>query len=169
MLLETLDDLLLDQLRNLYSIETQVEVALPLLVADITSAPLREMLTQHFEETEGQIVRLQEIFGTLGVSARGPRCLGISALLQEAQDCMRRSARGGLLDTVVIGCMQRVKHYEMASYISTIAYARQLGQPRIAELLTASLSEESETDLQLGHIADTDVLEQGANAGVLAA
>ena len=169
MLLETLDDLLLDQLRNLYSSETQVEVALPLLVADITSAPLRELLTRHFEETEGQIVRLQEIFGTLGVSARGPRCLGISALLQEAQDLVRRSARGGLLDAVVIGCMQRVKHYEMASYASAIAYARQLGQPRIAELLAASMAEESGADLLLGRIADTEVLEQGANAGVLAA
>lgn len=169
MLLESLDDLLLDQLRTLYSIETQVEVALPIVVADITSAPLREMLTQHFEETEGRIVRLQEIFGTLGVSARGPRCLGISALLQEAQDCMRRSTRGSLLDAVVIGCMQRVKHYEMASYASAIAYARQLGQPRIAELLAASLAEESGTDLRLGRIAETEVLEQGANAGVLAA
>src|SRR5262249_7092925 len=84
MLLETMEDLLLDQLRDLYSVETQIEVALPIVVEQTTSAVLRELLTEHFEETEGQIVRLQEIFGALGVSARGPRCLGIAALLQEA-------------------------------------------------------------------------------------
>ena len=169
MLLESLEDLLLDQLRNLHSVETQIEVALPSVVAEISSAPLRELLTSQFEETEGHIVRLQEVFGTLGVSARGPRCLGISALLQETQDIMRRSTRGGLLDSAVIACMQRVKHYEMASYGHAIANARRLGQRRIAELLGATLSEESRADLELDRIAEAEVLEQGAQAGVLAA
>src|SRR5262245_53688695 len=88
MLLETMEDLLLDQLRDLYSIETQVEVALPIIVEQTSAPSLRELLTRQFEETEGQISRLQEVFGSLGVSARGPRCLGIAGLLQEAEDSM---------------------------------------------------------------------------------
>jgi len=169
MLLETMEDLLLDQLRDLYSIETQIEVALPIVVEQASAESLRELLTEHFEQTEGQIVRLQEIFGALGVSARGPRCLGIAGLLQEAEDTMRRGSRGGVLDSIIIACMRRVEHYEMAAYASAIAYARQLGQGRIAELLTGSLAEESAADLSLSRVAETEVLEQGVQAGVLAA
>src|SRR5262245_28933711 len=169
MLLETMEDLLLDQLRDLYSIETQIEVALPIIVEQSTSHALRELLTEHFEETEGQIVRLQEIFGTLGVSARGPRCLGIAALLQEAGDTMRRGSPGSVLDTVIIACMQRVEHYEMATYGAAIGYARQLGMCRLVELLTASHEEEVAAEIALSRVAETEVLEQGAQAGVLAA
>jgi ferritin-like metal-binding protein YciE len=167
MLLETMEDLLVDQLRDLYSIETQVEVALPIMVEQASCATLREALTAHFEETEEQIVRLQEVFGTLGVSARGPRCLGIAGLLQEGEDTMRRSVRGGLLDAVLIACLRRVEHYELAAYSSAIAYARQLGQSRVVELLERSLASEAKADANLCRIAETEVLEQGVQAGVL--
>lgn len=167
MLLETMEDLLLDQLRDLYSIETQIEVALPVVVEQTTCPSLRDALTEHFEATEGQIVRLQEIFGILGVSARGPRCLGMAALLQETEDTMRRGMRGSLLDAVVIACMQRVKHYKLAAYGSALAYARQLGQCRMAELLDESLGEEIAADELLARIAEGEVLEQGAQVGVL--
>ena len=167
MLLETMEDLLLDQLRDLYSSETQIEVALPVLIEQTTSSQLREMLTLHFEETEGQITRLQEVFGSIGVSARGPRCLGIAGLLQEAQDTMRRSTRGPLMDAVIIAALQRVKHYELAAYGAAAAYARQLGQARAVELLTESLGEEAAADNELRRIAEGEVLEQGAQAGVL--
>jgi ferritin-like metal-binding protein YciE len=168
MLLETMEDLLLNQLRDLYSIETQIEVALPVVVEQTTSPSLREALTEHFEDTEGQIVRLQEMFRTLGVSARGPRCLGIAALLQETEDMLRRALRGGLLDAVLIACMQRVEHYEMAAYGAALSYAKQLGQTQIAELLEQSLGEEVAADETLARVAEAEVLEQGAQAGVLA-
>jgi ferritin-like metal-binding protein YciE len=169
MLLETIEDLLLDQLRDLYSIETQIEVALPIVVEQTATTSLRETLTGCFEQTEGQIVRLQEVFGALGVSARGPRCLGIAGLLQETDDTMRRASRGPVLDSVIIACMQRVEHYQMAVYSSAIGYARQLGQSQIAELLSASLAEESGADLNLSRIAEVELGEQGVQAGVLAA
>jgi ferritin-like metal-binding protein YciE len=169
MLLETIEDLLLDQLRDLYSIETQIEVALPIIVEQTSTTSLREMLTDHFEQTEGQLVRLQEVFGALGMSARGPRCLGIAGLLQETEDTMRRGSRGAVLDSVIIACMQRVEHYEMAAYGSAIAYARQLGHSRIAELLSASLAEEAAADVSLSRITEMEVLEQGGCPGVLAA
>ena len=167
MLLETMEDLLLDQLRDLYSIETQIEVALPVVVEQTTCPSLREALTEHFEQSEAHIARLQEIFGTLGVSARGPRCLGIAALLQETEDTMRRGLRGSLLDAVVIACLQRVEHYEMAAYGTAVAYARQLGQCRSVELLEESLSEVVAAEQNLARIAELEVLEQGAQAGVL--
>ena len=169
MLLETPEDLLLDQLRDLYSIETQIEVALPIIVTQTASATLRELLTEHFEDTEGQIVRLQEVFGSLGVSARGPRCLGIAALLQEAEDTMRRACRGAVLDAVVISCMRRVEHYEIAAYSAAISYARQLGHCHITEPLVASLSEELRAELDLSRVAEAELLEQGVQPGVLAA
>ena len=161
MLLETMEDLLLNQLRDLYSVETQIEVALPIIVEQTTSPALREALTIHFEETETQITRLQEVFRTLGVSARGPRCLGIAGLLQEAEDTMRRGTRGYLLDAVVIACLRRVEHYQMAAYATGVAYARQLGQRRIAELLAETLEEERRGDETLAAIAEAEVLEQG--------
>ena len=167
MLLETMDDLLLDQLRDLYSIETQIEVALPVIVEQTSCPALRETLTERFEESEGQVVRLQEIFGGLGVSARGPRCLGIAALLQETEDTMRRGIRGSLLDAVVIACWQRVAHYQMAVYGAALGYARQLGQCRLVELLELSLEEEVAASQTLARIAETEVLEQGAQVGVL--
>ena len=168
MLLETMEDLLLDQLRDLYSVETQVEVALPQVVVPTTSRLLREALTDRFEETEGQIVRLQEICGILGVSARGPRCLGIAGLLQEMDDTMRRGTRGAPLDAVVIASMQRVAHYEMAAYASAIAYAKHLDQSRIVELLTLSLEEELAADARFARIAETELLEQGMQTAIAA-
>jgi len=169
MLLETMEDLLLDQLRDLYSIETQIEVALPIVVEHTASSSLRDLLTDHFEETEGQIMRLQEIFGTIGVSARGPRCLGIAGLVQETEDTIRRCSRGGVLDAAIIACMRRVEHYEIAVYSSAIGYARQLDQTGIAELLAASLGEESMADFNLSRIAEAGVLERSGREGVLAA
>lgn len=80
---------------------------------------------------------------------------------------MRRGSRGGVLDAVVIACMQRVEHYKMAAYTSALAYSRQLGQGRIAELLAESLAEENRADEWLSRIAETEVLEQGERAGVL--
>ena len=169
MLLETMEDLLLDQLRDLYSIETQIEVALPIVVEQTASPSLRELVTVHFQETEGQIMRLQEIFGTIGVSARGPRCLGIAGLVQETEDTMRRCSQGGVLDAAIIACMRRIEHYEIAAYASAIACARQLDQTGIAELLAASLGEESMADFNLSRIAEAGVLERSAQEGVLAA
>lgn len=169
MLLETMEDLLLDQLRDLYSIETQIEVALPIIVEQTTSSSLRDLLTRDFENTEDQISRLQEVFGALGVSARGPRCLGMAGLLQEADDNMRRAAQGSILDTAIIACMSRVQHYEIAAYQTALAYAKQLGQCRIAELLSESLAEEVDAEAHLARVAETEVLDQGVQAGVLAA
>jgi len=169
MLLETKEDLLLDQLRDLYSVETQIEVAIPILVDQATAPALRDFLAACFEETEGQIVRIQQICGMLGVSARGPRCLGVAGLLQEMEDTMRRSARGPMLDAVIIACLRRVTHYEMAVYGSAAWYATELEQVPIAELLCSSLEEEQAADKRLARIVEEELTEQPIQEGVLAA
>lgn len=167
MLLETLEDVLLDQLRDLYSIETQIEVAVPIIAEQSRTPALRDALTEHFEAAEEQIVRLQEIFGTLGVSARGPRCLGIAGLLQETEDTMRRCIPGALLDAVAISCLRRVQQYKITAYGSAASYAKRLRQIRIAELLEQSRGSEAGRDHALERLAQSDLLGLDADAGVL--
>jgi ferritin-like metal-binding protein YciE len=158
MLLETVEDLLLDQLRDLYSTETQIEVALPLAVEQVTAPAVKDTLTTEFESTERQIGRLQEIFGLLGVSARGPRCLGIAGLLQENEDALRRADRGPLLDAVALSGMRRVAHYQIASYALAVDFARQVGQERIAILASQSLDEEIASEAALAEVALREAL-----------
>ena len=142
MVLETMDDLLIDQLRDLYSAEIQLEVALPVIIDGMSSPLVRAAFEQRFEETEHQILRLQEIFSTLGSTPRGPRCLGMAGLLQETEDGLRIVAEDSIRDTLAISCLRRVKHYEIAGYSAGQGYASRLNQGRTATLLGISLAEE---------------------------
>lgn len=166
MLLETVGDLLLDQLRDLYSIETQTEVALPVMVEQASSPALKAALEARFEETETNIERLQEIFGSLGVSARGPRCLGIAGLLQETDDTVRLAQTGPILDAAIVACFQRIVHYQIATYRSARAYAMSLGETRIVELLAESIAEQTGAESTLSGIGEGELAEQ-AQAEVL--
>jgi len=166
MLLETVEDLLVDQLRDLYSTETQIEVALPLAVDQAAAPAVREALSAEFETTERQIGRLQEVFGALGVSARGPRCLGIAGLLQEMEDAMRRADRGPLLDAVALAGLRRALSYQITCYRLALEYARQVGQERITLLLSQSLAEDSAAEAVLAELALREALAPATQAAL---
>ena len=165
MVLETMDDLLIDQLRDLYSAETQLEVALPVLIDEMTSPLIRASFEQRFEETEHQILRLQEVFAALGATARGPRCLGMAGLLQETEDCLRIAGDDGIRETLAISCLRRVKHYEIAAYSAARSYATRLDQGRTAALMAISLSEEISADTALARLLELDLKHDPVPAG----
>lgn len=167
MALETMDDLLIDQLRDLYSAETQLEVALPVVIDAMTSPLIRAAFEQRFEETEHQILRLQEVFSTLGASARGPRCLGMAGLLQETEDCLRIAGDDSIRDTLAISGLRRVKHYEIASYSAAKSYANRLEQSRTVALLGISLSEEIGADTALARLQELEWKKDAVPAGAL--
>jgi ferritin-like metal-binding protein YciE len=167
MILETMDDLLIDQLRDLYSAETQLEVALPVLIDEMTSPLLRAAFEQRFEETEHQIFRLQEIFSALGSTARGPRCLGMAGLLQETEDCLRMAGDDSIRETLAIAGLRRIKHYEIAAYSAAKGYATRLDQGRTATLLGVSLSEEHAADSALARLQELQWKDDTVPAGAL--
>lgn len=156
MVLETMDDVLIDQLRDLYSAETQLEVVLPVIIDALTSPLIRAAFEQRFEETEHQILRLQEIFAALGSTARGPRCLGMTGLLQETEDCLRIAGEDSIRETLAISGLRRVKHYEIAAYSAAKGYAIRLDQGRTATLLGISLAEEIAADSALVRLQELE-------------
>jgi ferritin-like metal-binding protein YciE len=152
--IETMEDLLEDQLREIYGAERQFAAELPKLIWQTSSLSLRLALSDQFQETERQIDRLGEAFGALGKPPRGAYCPGIQSFLDEAERAARRGGRGIYLDATTVASAQRVARYAMANYSRAIAYSRLLGLRTIAELLTDSLVEERTMIETLGRLAE---------------
>ena len=140
-----MEDLLEDQLREIYGAERQFAAELPKLIWQTSSLSLRLALSDQFQETERQIDRLGEAFTALGKLPRGAYCPGIQSFLDEADRVARRGGRGAFLDSATITSAQRVARYAMATYSRAVAYAKLLGQNTVGELLTDSLIEERTT------------------------
>ncbi len=149
---DTVEKLLVEELKELYSAENQITKALPKMAKNANAAELRTALETHLHQTEGQIKRLDRVFGILGKSATGKTCEGMKGLLEEGDRVMKES-EGDVRDAAMISAAQKVEHYEMAGYGSARAWAQQLGQAEIADLLQQTLSEEGETDHKLSQLA----------------
>lgn len=154
MQIETMEDLLEDQLREIYGAERQFAAELPKLIWQTTSLSLRLALSDQFQETERQIDRLGEAFAALGKPPRGAYCPGIQSFLDEAERAARRGGRGVFLDAATVASAQRVARYAMATYSRAIAYAKLLGQRTVADLLNDSLHEERNTIETLGRLEE---------------
>jgi len=152
--IETMEDLLEDQLREIYGAERQFAAELPKLIWQTSSLSLRLALSDQFQETERQIDRLGEAFGALGKPPRGAYCPGIQSFLDEADRAARRGGRGIYLDAATVASAQRVARYAMATYSRAIAYSKLLGLRTLAELLTDSLVEERTMIETLGRLAE---------------
>jgi ferritin-like metal-binding protein YciE len=148
---DTVEKLLVEELKDLYSAENQITKALPKMAKNANAAELRTALETHLHQTEGQIKRLDRVFGILGKSATGKTCEGMKGLLEEGDRVMKES-EGDVRDAAMISAAQKVEHYEMAGYGSARAWAQQLGQAEIADLLQQTLSEEGETDHKLSQL-----------------
>ena len=154
MQIETMEDLLEDQLREIYGAERQFAAELPKLIWQTSSLSLRLALSDQFQETERQIDRLGEAFAALGKPPRGAYCPGIQSFLDEADRAARRGGRGAFLDAATVASAQRVARYAMATYSRAIAYAKLLGHQTIGEFLTDSLAEERSTIETLGRLSE---------------
>lgn len=149
----SIHQLFVEELKDIYSAETQITKALPKMAKASTSEELKAAFEEHLEETEGQIERLDQIFETLGVNPKGKTCDGMKGVLEEGDEMLEETEEGGVRDAALISAAQRVEHYEMAAYGTVRTYAEQLGQQQFVELLEETLEEEKAADEKLTKIA----------------
>jgi ferritin-like metal-binding protein YciE len=156
MAMMNLRDLYVDQLRDLYSAEQQILVALPKMIAASSDSQLRTKLTRHQSETRQQVDRLMEIFDDLGVSASGHHCRGMEGLLLEGDEILQRRGQipREVLDAALICSAQRIEHYEMAGYGCVRTFADMLGLDKHRRLLQETLDEEGHADHVLTDVAE---------------
>ena len=157
MTLNTVQDLLIDELRDIYHAEQQLLKALPKMAKAAKSDQLRHAFEHHLEETNGQVDRLQQVFEKLGARARGQRCEAMQGLIEEAHEMMDEITTPEVLDVALITAAQKVEHYEIASYGSVSALAEALGEKEVVKLLNQTLDEEKHADRKLNEIAMSDV------------
>ena len=154
MSVETIEELFVDELKDLYSAEKQITKSLPKLAKAATAPELKQAFESHLQETLGQIERLDRIFEILGKSPRGKTCNGMKGVLEEGAEVLEETEKGSpVRDAALISAAQRVEHYEMAGYGCVREYAKLLGQKEIAQLLDETLAEEKAADSKLGQVA----------------
>ena len=151
-----LHELLVDQLKDLYSAENQIVKALPKMAKNATNEQLRVAFERHLEETRGHVVRLEQIAEEMDISLRGKKCKGAEGLIEEGKEAID-SFEDDVLDAAMIGAAQRVEHYEIAAYGTARTHASMLGLNRIAKLLQQTLDEEGATDKKLTQLAESVV------------
>jgi ferritin-like metal-binding protein YciE len=164
MKLASLEDLLVEQLKDLYSAENQLVKALPRMAKAAENEDLRQGFLEHLEQTRTHVERLEQACDMLGVRPKGKKCAGMEGLVHEGKEIMEEDAEPSVLDAGLIAAAQKVEHYEMASYGCARTWARQLGQEGIAALLDETFEEEKATDEKLTQLAEQLVNEQAADA-----
>src|SRR3984957_12540132 len=157
MKLESLHDLYLCELRDLYSSEDQIVKALPKMIEKAESTHLRNALKSHLEETRGHVARLEQVFEMHGEEAKKQKCKGMQGILEEGDEMVGKDATPAVRDAAIISACQRVEHYEMAAYGTVRTYAEQMGHERAAALLKQTLDEETAADEKLTQIARSRV------------
>ena len=153
MKLESLEELYLEQLQDLYSAENQIVEALPKMARKCSSSALRQAFEMHLEQTRTQIERLEDIFEEMGEAPKGPECKGMKGLIAEGEDLLKSKSDPEVLDAALISAAQRVEHYEIAGYGTVRTYADLLGQDDHSVLLQKTLEEEKQTDQLLNSLA----------------
>lgn len=159
-----LKELYIDELKDLYSAETQLVKALPKMAKSAASDELRQGFEEHLEQTKGHVQRLEQIFEALGESPKGKKCQGMEGLIAEGSEVAEEDYEGNILDAALIGAAQRVEHYEIAGYGTVRAMAEVLGEDEHVSLLTETLDEEKETDEKLTELAQ-EVNTSGTSEG----
>jgi len=153
MAVRSLENLLLDELRDLYSAEKQITKALPRMAKATSTEELRAAFEGHLTQTEGQIARLEQVFELMGHRARAKKCVAMEGLIEEAKEYLEEHMEHAVLGAALIGAAQKVEHYEIASYGTARTWAQEVGQQEAADLLQQTLNEESETDQKLSRLA----------------
>lgn len=155
MKLESLRDLFVEELKDLYNAEHQLLKALPKMAKAASSADLKRAFESHLKETKGQVDRLEKVFASLDLSPKGKKCKAMAGLVEEGAELMKEDADPDVMDAGLIAAAQRVEHYEMAGYGCVRTYAKLLGETKAAALLQQTLDEEGAADKKLTQIAAT--------------
>lgn len=162
--LNNLRDLFLEELRDLYSAETQLVRALPQMIEAAATHELKEAFASHLIETKEHVIRLEQVFQGLDEKPTGETCEAMKGLLKEAETFIEAEGNHEVIDAGLIAAAQRVEHYEMAGYGTVCALARRLGFMETAELLHMTFDEEKAADGKLTFIAESQVNELAAHA-----
>lgn len=154
MKIESLRDLYVDQLKDLYNAEQQLIKALPKMAKAATSEELRAAFEDHLGQTRQHAQRIETIFEKMGEKAAGKKCKAMEGLVKEGSEVMEEDMEDGIKDAAIIAAAQRVEHYEIAGYGCVKAYATRLGDENAASLLEQTLQEEKQADELLNGIAE---------------
>jgi ferritin-like metal-binding protein YciE len=157
MKMESLQDLLAHELKDLHSAEQQLVKALPKMAKAAASPELRAAIEHHLEETKHQVERLDQIFERLQISGRVKKCKAMEGLLEEGKEIMDQGGDEMVKDAALIAAAQRVEHYEIAGYGCARTFANLLGEEEVAAMLQESLDEEGAADKKLTEIAETAI------------
>ncbi len=149
----SLRELYIDELRDLYSAETQLTKALPKMAKTSSNSELRQAFEEHLRQTSEQVSRLEQIFDMLEEKPTGKKCLGIEGLVKEGAETIQEDYEDAVMDAAIIGAAQRMEHYEIAAYGTTRELARLLGETEHVPLLEQTLHEEKQTDERLTQLA----------------
>jgi ferritin-like metal-binding protein YciE len=151
--MNSLQDLFIHELKDLYNAETQLTKALPKMARAATDPDLKQAFETHFAETEAQIERLEKIFEKLDENPKGKKCKAMEGLIEEGKELMAEDAEAAVMDAGLIAAAQKVEHYEIAGYGTVRTYAEMLGNREAARLLQQTLDEEGNTDKKLTALA----------------
>ncbi len=165
MKIESLNELLAEELKDIYSAEKQLLKALPKMAKKATAPELKSALQEHLEVTQRQVERLEDVFESLGQPAKAKTCKAMQGLIEEATEVMEEDAEDAVLDSGIIAAAQKVEHYEIASYGTVRTWARLCGEEEVADLLQATLDEEGEADHRLTEIAESFVNPKAEDGG----
>jgi ferritin-like metal-binding protein YciE len=165
MSLDSLHDLYVDELKDLYSAENQLLKALPKMAKKATAPELKAAFTEHLEVTRKQVERLEQIFIALEVSPKGKKCKAMEGLVEEGKEVLEEDGEPSVIDAALIACAQRVEHYEMAGYGCVRTFAKLLGYEDAQALLQETLDEEGEADQKLTELAETAINVEAEDAG----
>ena len=160
MKLESLKDLYMEQLKDLYSAETQLVDALPKMAEAASSADLKKGFNDHLKQTKEHVARLEKIFQDLGESPKGETCEGMKGLVKEGSEMIKMKGEDAARDAGLIAAAQRVEHYEIAAYGTVRTYAELLGYGQHVTLLEKTLNEEEDTDEKLTQLAESHINEE---------
>ncbi len=162
--MKTMDELMEHTIQDLYSAEKQALEVMPQLAQRVQNDQLRQAFQLHQRETEGQVVRLEQIAQQMGIDPDGETCMAMQGLIEEAQDLLAELEEGPVADAAIIGAAQKMEHYEIASYGTARTLAQQAGQQAVADLLETTLKEEKAADENLTTIATGSVNKKAAQA-----
>ena len=163
--MESLQELLVEELKDIYNAEQQLLKAMPRMAKKATSPELRRSFETHMKETEGQVERLEQVFESLGEKAKGKKCHAMQGLLEEAKEMMGEDMEDDVMDAALISAAQKVEHYEIASYGTVRTWAQLLGNKQAAKLLQQTLDEEGKTDKLLTQLAERTINIEAARPG----
>jgi len=160
--IETMDDLFVHTLRDIFYAENQIVKSLPDMIEKATDPQLKQGFQSHLAETKNHVKRLEEVFRMHGVEASGVDCPAIDGIIEEADDIAGEVDDKKVLDAALIAAAQAVEHYEMTRYGTLIAWAKQLGRNDCASMLQKNLDEEKAADKKLTAMAEASVNRKAA-------